>query len=47
MLAETAGGDGRKEYKIPQLMLPMFFPEMEPVKMTGDQLGFMLGSLFG
>jgi hypothetical protein len=47
VLAETARADGGKEYNIPQLMLPMFFPEMEPVRMTGDQLGFMLGSLFG
>jgi hypothetical protein len=47
VLAETAGVDGGKVYNIPQLMLPMFFPEMEPVRMTADQLDFMLGSLFG
>jgi hypothetical protein len=47
VLAETAGVDGRKVYNIPQLMLPMLFPEMEPVRMTGNQLGFMLRSLSG
>jgi hypothetical protein len=46
VLAETAGVDGGNVYNVPQLMLPMFLPEMEPVRMTGDQLDFMLGSLF-